>query len=81
MQAMPRASVPPVHEHPLIGSTRDKLEATRGYWKHVWRKSGTSRSWTVQFMGGKFRHPRIDTLERVSKACDEVLRAIKILDA
>jgi transcriptional regulator with XRE-family HTH domain len=68
-------------EHPLTADTRAKLrgEEMTGFLMHVARKSGVSRSWITQFMRGDVRNPRVDTLQRVSDACDEVLRLVTLL--
>jgi|SRR6267154_852280 len=67
--------------YPLTAAVRGKLEETRRFWPHVQRKAGVSRSWITQFMAGKLPNPGVDTLHRLSTACDKVLRALALLNA
>ena len=65
--------------HPMTAAALTKLEQTKRYWPHVQRKAGVSRSWITQFTAGKLLNPRIDRLQSIINACDEVLRGLSVL--
>jgi len=69
------------HETNLDVIVRDMLEARRGHWLQVAKKSGVSRSWFTQFMNGKFPNPGIDTLRKIYEAClvPDVKRSIPVM--
>lgn len=66
--------------HPLTATALDRLAATKRYWPHVQRKAGVSRSWITQFVSGKLKNPRVDRLQAIINACEEVLRGISVLE-
>lgn len=63
-------------EHPLVSETRRKVERCKGHWPLVQNRADVSRSWLQQFAAGQINNPTVNTLQRVSDACDAVIELL-----